>query len=156
VGLTNRSTCCARHIMCSHICIIFKTHFCCLLPLLMCLQCPRCPPCPHTISLYLLLYYILMSAISPPFNWSKWLKYNWYSIKGIEKLQRLVGPSLSYTQISFSSGAWQELWMARMFSAWVLQGMVNQLWFTFHPLCRKAQLHWSFALQIFSSDLVSD
>ena len=37
-----------------------------------------------------------MSAVPPPFNWSKRLEYNWYSVEGLEKLRRLVGPSLPY------------------------------------------------------------
>ena len=38
-----------------------------------------------------------MSAIPPPFNWSKRLEYNWYSMEGIEKLR----PSLPYDPDSF-------------------------------------------------------
>jgi hypothetical protein len=102
----NRSTCRARHITCNHIRVIFETHFCCLLPLPTRLWCPGHPPRPHTISLYLLLYYVLMPTIPPPFNWSKRLEYNWCSVdvKGIEKLRRLVGPFLSYTPNKFQLG----------------------------------------------------
>ena len=45
-----------------------------------------------------------MSSIVPPFDWSKRLQYNWYSVEGIEKLRRLVGPSLSYDPDIFQLG----------------------------------------------------
>ena len=45
-----------------------------------------------------------MSSITPPFDWSKQLQYNWYSVEGIEKLWRLVGPSLSYDPDIFQLG----------------------------------------------------
>jgi len=44
---------------------------------------------------YLLPYYLLMSVIPPPFDWST-LQYNWYSIEGIDKLRRTVTPFLPY------------------------------------------------------------
>ena len=42
-----------------------------------------------------------MSEIWPPFNWSTWLQYNWYSAEGLEKLRCTVGPSLPYTPYPF-------------------------------------------------------
>jgi len=45
-----------------------------------------------------------MSTIPPPFDWSKWLEYNWCSVEGIEKLWHLVGPSLPYDPAPFQLG----------------------------------------------------
>ena len=45
-----------------------------------------------------------MSSIPPPFDWSRRLKYNWCTIEGIEKLRRLVGPSLPYDPAPFQLG----------------------------------------------------
>jgi superfamily II DNA helicase RecQ len=45
-----------------------------------------------------------MSTILPPFDWSKRLKYNWYSVEGIEKLRHLMGPSLPYNPDRFQLG----------------------------------------------------
>jgi len=49
---------------------------------------------------YLLPYYLLMSVIPPPFDWST-LQYNWYSIEGIDKLRRTVTPFLPYNPNPF-------------------------------------------------------
>jgi superfamily II DNA helicase RecQ len=45
-----------------------------------------------------------MSSIPLPFDWSKWLEYNWCTVEGIERLQRLVGPSLPYVLAPFQLG----------------------------------------------------
>jgi len=45
-----------------------------------------------------------MSAIPPPFDWSKQLEYNWYSVEGIEKLCLLVSHSLPYDPDPFQLG----------------------------------------------------
>ena len=45
-----------------------------------------------------------MSLIAPPFDWFKWLQYNWYSVEGSEKLQQLVGPLPSYIPDIFQLG----------------------------------------------------
>ena len=45
-----------------------------------------------------------MSLIPPPFDWSKWLEYNWCTVEGIEKLRRLIGPSLPYNPAPFQLG----------------------------------------------------
>ena len=45
-----------------------------------------------------------MSSIPPPFDWSKLLKYNWCTVEGMEKLWRLVDPSLPYDLAPFQLG----------------------------------------------------
>lgn len=45
-----------------------------------------------------------MSAVPPAFDWSKRLEYNWYSVEDLEKLRRLVGPSLPYEPDEFQLG----------------------------------------------------
>jgi len=45
-----------------------------------------------------------MSSIPPPFDWSKLLKYNWCTVEGMEKLRRLIGPSLPYNPAPFQLG----------------------------------------------------
>ena len=45
-----------------------------------------------------------MSTIPPPFDWSKRLEYNWCTVEGIEKLWRLIGPSLPYDPALFQLG----------------------------------------------------
>ena len=42
-----------------------------------------------------------MSEIPPPFGWSTRLQYNWYSVEGVEKLQRTVAPYLLYDSDPF-------------------------------------------------------
>jgi hypothetical protein len=37
-----------------------------------------------------------MSALLPPFDWSKRLQYDWTSQEGLNKLKSIVGPSLKY------------------------------------------------------------
>lgn len=42
-----------------------------------------------------------MSSIPPHYDWSKRLDYTWYSTDGIEKLRRLVTPSLPFEPAPF-------------------------------------------------------
>lgn len=42
-----------------------------------------------------------MTSIPPPFNWDERLQYRWNTEEGINKLRRLVCPSLPFTPAPF-------------------------------------------------------
>ena len=95
--MSNRSTCWSHATKLHEFLFVVNCVFLCICN-------PLDTNCTFTICYYFPLLHIVISSIAPPFYWPKQLQCNWYSVEEIEKLQWLVGPSLSYNLDIFQLG----------------------------------------------------